>query len=471
MSQAELDRPHAPTEAGSWELLTGWGRTGASRARIVRAESPERVASVLAGSLRERGGVIARGAGRSYGDAAQNRGGTVLDITGLRGALELDPAGDTVRAGAGTTFAELLVFLARHGRTLPVVPGTRHLTLGGAIASDVHGKNHVRDGSLARHVESFTLCTPADGPTTVSAQLDRELFEASFGGMGLTGVVLDANLRTAPLDASHVLADNDRTDSLEDALALMADLSRHRYAIAWVDLLAQGAAFGRSIVTRSGEHAPLPPSRSRRLGHERDAGPFPASPRIAVPRGFPAWVLRPETVRAFNALRWRSCPRRELGRAVSVSAHLFPLDALGDWNRLYGPGGLAQYQFAVPTAAEGILSQVAGLLRQRRLPMYLAVLKRFGPGSGGPLSFPIEGWTLAIDMPAQAPGMHSALQEADELVAAAGGRVYLAKDARLPADTLELMYPSVSRFRELRARVDPRQRLRSDMARRLDLCE
>jgi decaprenylphospho-beta-D-ribofuranose 2-oxidase len=368
------------------------------------------------------------------------------------------------------TFAELLVFLAMHGRTLPVVPGTRHLTVGGAIASDVHGKNHVRDGSLARHVESLTLCTPADGPTVVSAELDGELFEATFGGMGLTGVVLEASLRTEPLEGSQVLADVDRTDSFEDALALMAADSGHRYAIAWTDLLSQGAAFGRSIVTRSGEKAPLEPDRSRSRGYARDAPSFPLRPRFSVPRGFPAWVLQPATVRAFNALHWRSRPRRELGRAVRLSAHLFPLDALGDWNRLYGPGGLAQYQFAVPPAAEETLLRVAGSLRARRVPMYLAVVKRFGPGSGGPLSFPIEGWTLAIDMPAATPGLRGALQYADELVADAGGRVYLAKDARLSGQTLQSMYPHVERFRELRARVDPLQRLRSDMARRLELC-
>jgi len=470
MSQAELDRPLAGAESSSQELVSGWGRTAGSRARIVRARSAEQVASALAESSRERGGVIARGAGRSYGDAAQNAGGTVLDMTGLREDLVLDAEQGTVRAGAGRTFAELLLFLAKRGRTLPVVPGTRHLTIGGAIASDVHGKNHVRDGSVARHVESFTLCTPANGPTEVSARLDRELFEGTLGGMGLTGVVVEATLRTAPMRAACALADIDRTDSLEDALALMADGSDHRYAIAWVDLLADGAAFGRGVVTRSNDGAPGESGRSRTGRRARGGAPFPVRPRFSVPRGFPRGVLRPATVRAFNALHWRSSPRRERGRTLTMSAHLFPLDVLGDWNRLYGPGGLAQYQFAVPRGAEDTLLGVVEDLRRRRLPMYLAVIKRFGAGSGGMLSFPIEGWTLAIDMPADAPGLYGALREADEPIAAAGGRVYLAKDARLQAETLNAMYPSVERFRELRARVDPLQTLRSDMARRLGLC-
>lgn len=458
----------------------------------MRAQSAEQVASALAGSPAEPGGVIARGAGRSYGDAAQNGGGTVLDMTGLRGDLVLDAERGTVRAGAGVTFAELLLFLAERGRTLPVVPGTRHLTLGGAIASDVHGKNHVRDGSIAPHVESFTLCTPAGGPTEVSARLERELFEGTLGGMGLTGVVVEATLRTAPMAAAHARADVDRMDGLEETLALMAQESGHRYAIAWIDLLAEGTAFGRAVVTRSHDGAPGEGRESARAGggaggsrkdagradggsqrsgpHARGGAPFPVRPRVSVPRGFPRGVLRPATVRAFNGLHWRSTPRRERGRRMSMSAHLFPLDVLGDWNRLYGPGGLMQYQFAVPRGAEDTLLKVVGGLRERRVPMYLAVIKRFGPGSGGMLSFPLEGWTLAIDMPADAPGLRGALDEADELIAAAGGRVYLAKDARLGAQTLREMYPDVERLRELRARIDPRQTLRSDMARRLGLC-
>jgi decaprenylphospho-beta-D-ribofuranose 2-oxidase len=456
MLQAERDSPtsHRHTE----ELLSGWGRTAATRARVVPAMSAEQVADALAESSPQPGGVIARGAGRSYGDAAQNGGGTVLDMTSLHGDLVLDDERGTVRAGAGRTFSELLLFLAGRGRTLPVVPGTRHLTIGGAIASDVHGKNHVHDGSLARQVESFTLCTPADGPTLVSAELDEELFLGTLGGMGLTGVVVEATLRTVPM--RHTLAHVDRTSTLEDALALMADESGYRHATAWVDLLAAEGAFGRAVVTRSEDAASVAPGEP----------PFPVQRRVSVPRRFPPAVLRPTTVRAFNALHWRTSPRRARGRTLTMSAHLFPLDVLGDWNRLYGAGGLVQYQFAIPLGAEETLLRVVRGLRERRLPMYLAVLKRFGPGSGGMLSFPIEGWTLAIDIPAEALGLRDALDEADELIAAAQGRIYLAKDGRLSAEMLARMYPALGRFRELRERIDPQETLCSDMARRLGLC-
>jgi decaprenylphospho-beta-D-ribofuranose 2-oxidase len=305
------------------------------------------------------------------------------------------------------------------------------------------------------------------------------VFDATLGGMGLTGVIAEATLRVAPMRTPMAVADIDRTDSFEDALALMVAKGRHRYSIAWVDLLAEGSAFGRAIVTRSDEapggEARLAVSARRRreisaLGSSRGS-PFAMRPRVAVPGGLPSGLLRPATVRAFNSLRWRSTPRRERGRSLTMSAQLFPLDALGHWNRLYGPGGLVQYQLAVPRGREDALERAILELRERRLPMYLAVLKRFGPAGNGLLSFPVEGWTLAIDLPADAPGLYEALDEVDVLVAEAGGRIYLAKDARLGPEMLAAMYPGLKRFRELRNRLDPSGVMRSDLARRLGLCE
>ena len=267
-----------------------------------------------------------------------------------------------VRAGAGTTFAELLLFLAARGLTLPVVPGTRHVTVGGAIAADVHGKNHLRDGSLARHVESFTLCTPRDGPREVSAEREHELFDATLGGMGLTGVIVEAALRAVPMRSTHAVADIDRLEGLEQAMALLTGEQTHRYAIAWVDLLSEGTAFGRSVrSTRSlafhqapstSEEAP-PAGRTRAATRPSPAPsphtvapPFATRSALRFPR--PGRLLRPAAVRAFNALHWRAAPRRARGRTLSMSAQLFPLDVLGEWSRLYGPAGLLQYQFAVP---------------------------------------------------------------------------------------------------------------------------
>ena len=477
-SPVSPQRPRPVTAPGAPALLCGWGRTTPTRAWMLRPRTPEEVAEALGGSAAMRvdrrarhfsgGGAIARGAGRSYGDAAQNGGGVVIDATALRGELALDREHRVLRVGAGRTFAEILLYLAARGLTLPVVPGTRHVTVGGAIASDVHGKNHLRDGSLARHVESLTLCTPADGPRPVSAACDRDLFDATLGGMGLTGVVLEASLRVAPMRSTRAVADVERLDTLDRAIALISGEQSHRYAIAWVDLLAEGPAFGRSVLTRSEEASSS--SSSSSFAGARGEAPFAMRPRLTVPRGFPGGLLSPAAVRAFNAVHWRSAPRRERGRSLSMSAQLFPLDVLGEWSRLYGPGGLLQYQFAVPRGREETLLRVVHRLRERRQPMYLAVLKRFGPGTGGPLSFPIEGLTLAIDLPAGAPGLYDALEEADELLVAARGRVYLAKDARLRPQMLTAMYPELERFGELRGRIDPDGVLRSDMGRRLGLC-
>jgi decaprenylphospho-beta-D-ribofuranose 2-oxidase len=419
-------------------------------------------------------GVIARGAGRSYGDAAQNGGGEVLDMTGLNRVVSIDQERGLITAQGGATVAQLLSRLASHELTLPVVPGTRHVTVAGAIASDIHGKNHHRDGGLAKHVATLSLCTPARGLVEISPETDSELFYTTLGGMGLTGVVVEATLRAEPLPSPWVAADTDRTDSLEQTLALMGGPERHRYSVAWLDLLADGSKLGRAIVSRADPlagGAAKTPARGRRAaaGH---AYPDALSrrPAFEVPHGFPAALLRPASMRTFNALRWRATPRRERERPLALAPYFFPLDALGEWNRLYGPAGLVQYQFVIPTGEERTLERCFELMRARRLPVYLAVFKRFGPEFGGPLSFPLEGWTLAIDLPAAAPGLRAALDELDELVAGCGGRVYLSKDVRLRRDMLRAMYPELDRFHAQRARVDPEGVLRSDLARRLGLC-
>jgi decaprenylphospho-beta-D-ribofuranose 2-oxidase len=440
---------------------------------VLKPRAVDDVVRFLASEVRPGKGVIARGAGRNYGDAAQNEGGDVLDMTGLDRIVSIDGERGVVTAQAGATVARLMARLALHGLTLPVVPGTRHVTLAGAIASDIHGKNHHRDGGLARHVLSISICTPAGGLTVLTPQSDPDLFYATLGGMGLTGVVVEATIAAQRLPSPWVAADIDRTEGLSQTLELMAGEERHRYSVAWLDLLAEGPRMGRAVISQAD---PLPAGAPgpRRRGREASASAYPGAllrrPVLDVPRGMPGAFLRPAAVRAFNALYWRSSPRRERGRPLALAPYFFPLDVLGAWNRLYGPTGLIQYQFVIPSGQEAELERCFELIRRRRLPVYLAVFKRFGPAFGGPLSFPIEGWTLAADLPAAAPGLGPALDELDELVAGAGGRVYLTKDVRLRRDVLPAMYPQLDRFRAARARVDPDGVLRSDLARRLDLC-
>ncbi len=472
MAVAEREPRERVAARGSERWLSGWGRTAPSRAAVFRPRDAEDIAELLALAAVSRGGAIARGAGRSYGDAAQNGGGAVLDTTGLARILAVDHAHGIVSAQAGVTVAQLTARLAADGLTLPVVPGTRHVTLAGAIASDIHGKNHHRDGAIARHVASLSLCTPAQGLLEVSPDSDPELFYATLGGMGLTGVIVQATLRAAPLQSPWLALDTDRSDGLEQTLELMSGEESHGYSVAWLDLLAEGPRMGRAVIGRAdglpGDRVAAS-ARDRRARRGSDPAGLQRRAPLAVPPGLPG-LLSPAAVRAFNALRWRAAPRRERGRAVAFAPYFFPLDGLAEWNRLYGPAGLVQYQFVVPDGEEATLRRCFELIRARRLPVYLAVLKRFGPAFGGPLSFPIAGWTLAIDLPAAARGLHASLDELDRLVAACGGRVYLTKDARMRPDVLRAMYPRLPHFEAVHARVDPDGVLRSDLARRLRLC-
>jgi decaprenylphospho-beta-D-ribofuranose 2-oxidase len=466
------ERASTPAIASS-RSLHGWGRVAPSRSRVFRPRDVEDVVQVLFSQAGHGTGVIARGAGRSYGDAAQNDGGDVVDMTGYNRILSIDGGRRLITAQAGATIGQLMAALAAQGLTLPVVPGTRHVTLAGAIASDIHGKNHHRDGCLRRHVLALSLCTPADGCLEVSPETDPELFYATLGGMGLTGVIVQATLRVEPLSSPWVAADVDRTNGLEQTLELLAGEEPHRYSVAWLDLLAHGSRFGRAVVTRAD---PLPADSVPGVasGIRVPRGTFPDTlsrpPVVEVPRSFPAALLRESGVRAFNALHWRRTPRRERGRPLALAPYFFPLDSLGEWNRLYGPGGLIQYQFVVPLGQEAALVRCFELMRARRLPVYLAVFKRFGASFGGPLSFPLAGWTLAVDLPACAPGVRSALDGLDEVVAGCGGRVYLTKDVRLRREVLRAMYPQLDRFHAQRAKVDPDGVLRSDLSRRLGLC-
>jgi len=462
-----------PALGATQRSLSGWGRTASSSCRVQTPADEEQVLNALAEAERAGTGVIARGAGCSYGDAAQNQGGAVLDMTAQRRVEWIDPEQRLVSAQAGATIAELMARLAAHGLTLPVVPGTRHVTLAGAIVSDIHGKNHHRDGAFAAHVRSISLCTPAGGcALQVTPESDPDLFHATLGGMGLTGVITGATLSATPLPSPWVAVDVDRTDGLVQTLELLGGPEHHRYSVAWLDMLAPGPRMGRAVISRAdplpAEQAPGPCRATRRA--QAYPGTLSRGPLLDVPRVFPSALLRPASVRAFNALNWRASPRRQREHPQALAPYFFPLDVLGRWNRMYGAAGLIQYQFVIPSGQEDALQRSFELMRSRRLPVYLAVFKRFGDASRGPLSFPLHGWTLAADVPAGAPGVAQTLAELDELVAGCGGRVYLSKDSRMRPEAVRAMYPELERFYAVRRRVDPEGVLRSDLAARLRLC-
>jgi decaprenylphospho-beta-D-ribofuranose 2-oxidase len=442
--------------------VTGWGRTAPTTARLVHPRTYEEAAAAVR-ACGARGG-IARGLGRAYGDAAQNAGGAVLDMTGLDRIHAIDAAGGTVLCDAGVSLHRLMEVLLPLGWFVPVTPGTRYVTVGGAIGADIHGKNHHVSGSFGRHVLSFELLT-ADGAIR-TVRRDTPLFDATTGGMGLTGVILTATVRLRPVATSLMSVDTERAADLDDLMArLTATDHRYGYSVAWIDLLARGRSTGRSVLTR-GEHAPLDalPPRARRRPLAFRPARFPSAPAF-VPEG----LLGRGTVGLFNELWYRKAPRARAGELQRISAFFHPLDGVPHWNRVYGRGGFVQYQFAVGHGREEALRRIVRRIAERRCPSFLAVLKRFGQGDPGWLSFPMPGWTLALDIPASLPGLGAFLDELDEEVAGAGGRVYLAKDARLRPELLAGMYPRLTEFRRLRAELDPRGVFTSDLSRRLDL--
>lgn len=429
-------------------------------------DAPDEEVAVKAASGAPSRGVIARGLGRSYNDAAQNAGGLVVDLSGHRSFHSFDPATGVSRIGAGVSIADLIEVCLPHGWFPPVTPGTRHVTIGGAIAADVHGKNHHGDGSIARFVDSLRLWTPARGVVECGPSVEPELFWATLGGLGLTGIVLDATIRLRGVESSRMAVDIDRASDLDAVMALMTDGDDdYLYSVAWIDCQAAGRSLGRSVLTR-GRHALVD---ELAVADRRTA--LAVSPTHAVPA--PPWVpsglLNRLTIAAFNEVWFRKDPRRARGVIQDHGWFFYPLDLVSGWNRLYGRRGFVQYQCVVPFGAEDALRGAIERLSASHAASFLAVLKRFGPGTPGPLSFPSPGWTLALDFAVGPRHLAGLLDELDERVTEAGGRCYLAKDGRSDPSYLETWYPRLDEWRAVQASVDPAGTLESDLARRLDL--
>jgi decaprenylphospho-beta-D-ribofuranose 2-oxidase len=443
-------------------LLSGWSRTAPTAATLVEVRDAADVDAGLARAGRR--GLVARGLGRSYGDAAQNAGGIVLDATTLDGFHDIDADRGVIRVDAGVSLELIMRTMVPLGWFVHVTPGTRQVTVGGAIAADVHGKSHHVDGSFANHVESFVLHTPK-GTVTVDPSSDPDLFWGTAGALGLTGVVGEATLQLLPIETSMIRAENVRCPDLDAVMAMMVDDDdRFRYSAAWIDCLATGATLGRSVLSR-GDHAVVDdlPKKLRR-------DPLRFAPRALLPA--PPWapngLLNRMSVAAFNELWYRVTPSLH-GAVESISSFFHPLDGVRGWNRLYGSCGFLQYQYVVPDSEHAAVRRSIEMLSEARAASFLAVLKRFGPGNPGPLSFPQPGWTLALDIPATVRGLAELLDRLDEIVVEAGGRIYLAKDSRLRPELLPAMYPDLDRFAELRRRVDPAGVMQSDLQRRLAL--
>lgn len=446
--------------------LTGWGRTMPVKATVWKPASLEQLQQLV--HQARPGSLIPRGLGRSYGDAAQCADGNVIDLGGFD-RIELDPIQGTVTAGAGVSLASVLRVIVPAGFFLPVTPGTRNVTVGGAIAADVHGKNHHVEGSFASHVRHLQLVDGNGDQHTLQPDGEEEAaaaFWATAGGMGLTGVITEATFSLLPIRTSLISVDTDRHSTLDSLMAAMVEGdARYRYSVAWVDSLHPR---GRGVLTR-GDHSSH--EQLQELGSAQTAEPLAYDPRAlaSAPAFLPGGLLNTWTVRAFNETWFRKAPAHRIGELQAIGPFFHPLDGVADWNRIYGPAGFLQYQFTVPDEAAELVPRALEALRGIGAPSFLTVLKRFGSANAGPLSFPQPGWTLAADVPAAVPGLCELLDRLDEQVAASGGRLYLAKDSRQSAAIFQRSYPRLDDWRRQRNRLDPRAVFSSDLALRVGL--
>lgn len=434
--------------------VSGWGRFPRVEAVWRELRHIDEARDIVARNA----SLIARGNGRSYGDAALNRS-CILSTRRSDRILAFDRGTGRITAESGLLLADLIAFALPYGFFPPVVPGTKFVTLGGMIASDVHGKSHHKAGSFGCHVDEFLLLT-ADGSARRCVRGSKDgLFEATCGGMGLTGLILEATLRLMPVETASIRQETVQAANLEEAIALCDESVAWTYSVAWIDCLGSGDRLGRALIHR-GEHArAVAPGATPRLPPQRRSR--------RVPCDLPRAALNPLVVRAFNGLHYR---RAKIGMAtVDYERFFFPLDGVLDWNRCYGRSGFTQYQCVVPRLAGA--AALAAILRRVSAAgegSFLAVLKQFGAEGEGLLSFPMEGFTLALDFPLRA-GTLALLDELDAIVADHGGRLYLAKDARAGAAMMRRTYPRLDRFKAVRAAADPGRKFASLQSRRLDL--
>lgn len=378
---------------------------------------------------------IARGLGRSYGDSslAEN----VMSLRQLDNFIRFDAVSGLLCCQAGVSLAEILELIMPKGWFLPVVPGTKHITIGGAIASDVHGKNHHNEGGFCDHVESLVIATIEQGLVECSPTKNSALFHATCGGMGLIGVILEVTVQLKPIKSALIDQVLIKAANLESIFQLFEAHNSAHYSVAWIDCLAKGAKLGRSILML-GEHA-----STGELS-------LPKKRQFSVPAFAPGCLLTPFTIKAFNQIYFHRHQKQETKQLVDYDSYFFPLDGLKHWPRLYGKSGFCQYQFVLPkenafSGIKQVIEKVSGL----GAGSFLAVLKKLGHKNKNLLSFPMEGYTLALDFKVNKTTL-SLLDELDQIVLAYNGRIYLTKDARMSYEVFRRSYRNIDEFEAVR---------------------
>lgn len=406
---------------------------------------------------------ISRGLGRSYGDAAQLTGGKTIRLQ-TPNFYQLDKENGILEVSANCSINYLIKEIVSMGWFLPVIPGTRYVTIGGAIAADIHGKNHHQDGSFGNFVVNLDLLTP-NGKIKCSKSANSELFWATIGGMGLTGLILSAKIKLIKIDSSLISA---TIKKFKNIYTLVEYMSSHdvnvKYSVAWIDMLASGSHLGRGILS-VGDHAKFEDLPSKLKEKKFN---YSAEQKINVPFYFPSKVLNQYTTKLFNEI-WYLKDKKESKKILTIPSFFHPLDGVKNWNRIYGKLGFIQYQFVVPIHEVDFLINVLSEFSKRGIPIFLAVLKKMGKSNEGLLSFAKPGWTLALDIPVRISGLEAFLDELDEKIIARAGRIYLAKDSLLNPKKLEKMYPKLNEFKRIREKHNLKAYLESDLSRRLGI--
>ena len=446
------------------QSISGWGRTNYSSARIFTPNNIEEIKSLIEKKINP---LIPRGLGRSYGDPAQCDEGNVIDTRNFN-ALNLDQENGVLSCGGGSKFSEILKYIVPRGFFLPVSPGTKNITVGGAISSDIHGKNHHCDGSFANHVLQISLIN-GQGNLKILSPFDistAEAFWATTGGMGLTGIIVEAKFKLIPITSSQMKVYTQKFNDLESLMESMIENDKYyRYSVAWIDSLSKK---GRGIITK-GDHAEFDEISLKNRNILKEPLKYDESKTPNIPSFFPNGILNNLTVSLFNKAWFTKATNSLESEFQSISTFFHPLDGLQNWNRIYGNNGFIQYQFVVPYKSSFLISKILDSLKKLGAPSFLTVLKRFGKGNEAPLSFPIEGWTLAVDIPAKISGLMETLNSLDELVVNEGGRIYLAKDSRQSSNTFKKSYLRYEEWKSQKKILDPSNIFVSDLSRRLDI--
>lgn len=431
-------------------LIHGWGRYPSVEAE---ASFPKDLFEFRQ-SLRSSSVLISRGLGRSYGDSSL--ASKIIDTRFYNRFISFDELSGKISCDAGVSFAEILENFVPKGWFLPVTPGTKYVTVGGAIASDVHGKNHHLEGTFSQHVDEIKILLGNGELVTASHSENPDLFFATCGGMGLTGIIVNATFRLKPILSNQILETTIKASSLDDVLEAFEENKSSTYSVAWIDCLAKGKDLGRSLLM-VGEHG---------LSGELLT---PKERNLSVPFDMPNILLSRPTIQGFNSLYYNRIQKQKQTRTIHYDPFFYPLDRLENWNRLYGKSGFIQYQFVLPKDSGGAgLKKIMERIAASGRGSFLAVLKVFGRGNKNILSFPIEGYTLALDFKAE-PENFTLLDELDKLVLDYGGRHYLTKDARMSESTFKASYINWAEFEEVRARYHATGKFASEQSRRLGL--